>query len=87
MEHLLFYSVIGLAVLVLGFVLASLPAHDRASQRSQELAERAQARRQRKGARDAGKSDQLPNHRIVIERELQRVPIPWGWPGSARFSR
>jgi hypothetical protein len=81
-EHLLFYSVIGLAVVALGFVLVSLSAHDRVSERSQELAERAQARRQRKGARDAGKSDQLPKHRIVIERELQRVPIPWGWPGS-----
>ena len=83
MEHLLFYSVIGLAVAVLGFVLVSMSAQDRVSERSQELAERAQARRQRKGTSDAGTSDLLPNHRIVIERELQRVPTPWGWPGSA----
>ena len=81
-EHLLFYSVIGLAILVLGFVLASLPARDRASERSQELAERAQARRQREDKRDSGKSDLLPNHRIVLQRELQSVPTPWGWPGG-----
>jgi hypothetical protein len=81
-EHLLFYSVIGLAVVVLGFVLASLSAHDRGPGRSQELAERAQARRHRKGRRDAGNSDPLPNHRIVLQRELQSVPTPWGWPGN-----
>lgn len=81
-EHLLFYIVIGLAIVVLGLVLVSLSPHDRTSERPQELAERAQARRQRQGKRDAGKSDPLPNHRIVLRRELQRVPIPWGWPGS-----
>jgi hypothetical protein len=81
-EHLLFFSVIGLAVVVLGFVLVNLSAQDRASERSQELAERAQARRRREDKRDAGKSDLLPNHRIVLQRELQRVPTPWGWPGN-----
>ena len=81
-EHLLFFSVIGLAVVVLGFVLVNLSAQGRASERSQELAERAQARRQREDKRDSGKSDLSPNHRIVLQRELQRVPTPWGWPGN-----
>jgi hypothetical protein len=81
-EHLLFYSVVGLAVLVLVFVLANLSARNRLTERSQELAERAQARRQREGKGDMGKPDQLPNHKIVLRRELKNVPIPWGWPGG-----
>ena len=82
MEQLLFYSVIGVAIVVLGFVLAGLSASDRQSERSQELAERARARRRRKGEGDSGKADPLPNHKVVLQRELQHVPKPWGWPGS-----
>lgn len=79
MEHLMFYSVIGLAVLALCLALAKLPGHARLHGRPEELADRARARRKRE---HADHSDQLPQHKTIIQRELKQVPTPWGWPGS-----
>lgn len=81
-EHLLFYSVIGLAVIGLCLLLVSLPGQVRLAKRPEELAERTRKRRQRDKQRDAGHADQLPQHKTVLQRELKQVPIPWGWPGS-----
>ena len=82
-EHVLFYSVIGLAVLALCLVLASLPGQTRLAGRPEELADRTRERRQREKQKDAGQADRLPQHKMVIQRELKQVPTPWGWPGSA----
>ncbi len=81
-EHVLFYSVIGLAILALCLVLASLPGQTRLAGRPEELADRTRERRQREKQKDAGQADRLPQHKMVIQRELKQVPTPWGWPGS-----
>jgi hypothetical protein len=81
-EHLFFYSVIGLAVLALGLALAKLPGSVRLRSRPEELADRAQARRKRDERKHAGDADRLPQHKMIIQRELKQVPTPWGWPGS-----
>ena len=81
-EHMVFYSLIGLAVLALCLVLAKLPGSVRLASQPEELAERTRARRQRDRQKEAGDAKLLPQHKKVLQRELKQVPIPWGWPGS-----
>lgn len=82
MEHLLFYTVIGLAILALCLVLARLPGKARLTSRPEELADRARERRQREKQKAAGRAGLSAQHKTIIQRDLKQVPIPWGWPGS-----
>jgi len=82
MEHLLFYSLIGLGVLAICLVLARVPGRARLTTKHEELAARARERQHRAVSGAAGHADQLARNKTVIQRELKQVPTPWGWPGS-----
>jgi len=68
-----------LAVCLLVFVMERRRAR---SNRLLDLADRARKRRQRLASRASPAAGQLPNHKAVLQRELNKVPTPWGWPGG-----
>lgn len=85
MDYLVF-SLIVLAVLAVCVYLIRLPGEVRLTGRPAELAERAQKRRKQQEASSSVAPIRVK--KVVLQRELKKVPIPWGWPGSdARHGR
>lgn len=76
----LFYSLIALAVLAICLLIARMPGRARLAGRPEDLAERQQKHRAQQDLRSA--LDELPRNRAVLQRDLRKVPTPWGWPGS-----
>ena len=76
----LVFSLIVLAVLAVVLYLIRLPGEVRLTGRPTELAERAQKRRKQHEARSPVQP--IPVRDTVLQRELKKVPTPWGWPGS-----
>lgn len=76
-----YYLMTTLAVLALCLVPFCQARKRRADERKMVLAERARARRQRLEAQKrAEAAAPLPDHHLILQRELSRVPTPWGWP-------
>ena len=78
----LFHSLIALAVLAVCLVLVRSRGRARLAHGQMELAEKSQKRRKRQDAKAANGASQLPNQKVVMKRELKKVPTPWGWAGS-----
>jgi len=78
--YYLVFSLIMLAVLAVVLYLIRLPGEVRLTGRRTELAERAQERRKQQEAHSPVLP--MPARKAVLQRELKKVPIPWGWPGS-----
>jgi hypothetical protein len=80
------FSLIVLAVLAAVLYLIRLPGEVRLTRRQADLAQRAQERRKQQEARSPEAT--IPFRKSVLQRELKKVPTPWGWPGSdARHGR
>jgi len=77
---LLFYSLIALAVLAVCLLIARMPGRARLAGRPMELAQRQQKHLEKEKTRAA--LGDLPRKKAVLQRELKKVPAPWGWPGS-----
>jgi hypothetical protein len=78
----LVYLLIILAIMALCLAALRLPGRVRLAGRPIDLAERTRQRRERERRRAERDADRLQQHKEVIQRELQRTPVPWGWPGS-----
>jgi hypothetical protein len=76
----LVFSLIVLAVLAACLYLIRLPGEVRLKRRPEELAARAQQRRKRPESEPPEAT--VPRAKAVLQRELKKVPTPWGWPGS-----
>ena len=73
------YLLITLAILIACLILMRLPAQSEKLQKSA-----ARAKRRGKGAEVQGSElskDEIQHHKKVLQRDLQQVPTPWGWPG------
>jgi hypothetical protein len=78
----LFHSLIVLAVLAICLLLANSRRRAKLADHQMELAAKNRKRRERQEAKAASHSHRLPNEKAVVQRELKKVPTPWGWPGS-----
>lgn len=81
MEYL-YYALSVLAIVAVCLYAMRMPGRQRLAGRPVELAERARRRRERKEAEARRSADLLRQHKQVLQRELQSVPTPWGWPGN-----
>ncbi|MDT8322317.1 MAG: hypothetical protein RQ826_17520 [Xanthomonadales bacterium] len=80
MEYV-YYLMTTFAVLALCLVPFCRARQRRADERKMILAERARARRQRLEAQKRAAAEApLPDHKQILQRELSKVPTPWGWP-------
>ena len=82
MEYV-YYVLIILGLLALIIYLASLPGQSRLSNDHMALADDARKRKQKNQAREEAETRKTPRGRRsspAIQRELSRVPTPWGWP-------
>jgi len=76
------YSVALLALLAAYLVLLIFSRRQRRADRLVDLADRARRRRQRLAGATDGNRGRSPNHSVALQRELKKVPTPWGWPGG-----
>jgi hypothetical protein len=74
------FSVIVLAVLAVCLYLIRIPGKVRLTRRATELAERAQSRH--KQTNSDSPAELMARRKAVLQRELKKVPTPWGWAGS-----
>jgi hypothetical protein len=81
MEYV-YYILVTLAITALCLYLVRLPGQKRLKQNQLALAERARKiRKKQHQERAARDNSPLPTHKAVLQRELSKVPTPWGWPG------
>lgn len=82
MEYV-YYILIILGLMAFIIYLVSLPGRSRLSNDHMALAEDARKRKQRQQAQEEAEVRKSPRGRRsspAIQRELSRVPTPWGWP-------
>lgn len=81
MEYL--YYVLLILVLLAGCVFAlMIPGRRRLANRPDQLADRANRRREKQQQKTNARRPDLAHRHVVLERERNHVPTPWGWPGS-----
>lgn len=81
MEYL--YYVLLVLALLGGCVYAlMIPGRRRLANRPDQLADRANRRREKQQQKANAKRPDLAHRHAVLERERRHVPTPWGWPGS-----
>jgi len=78
----LYYVLLILALLAACLFALKIPGRKRLNRQHEELAERARQRRNREQEKASTRNPNRKYHHAVIERELQKVRTPWGWPGS-----
>ena len=81
MEYL-YYVLLILALLAACLFALKIPGRRRLNRQHEELAERARQRRKREQENASTRDPDREYRHAVIERELQKVRTPWGWPGS-----
>jgi hypothetical protein len=74
------FSAIVLAVLAVCLYLVRIPGKLRLTRRSADLAERAQDHRKQTNSESLAET--TPRRTAILQRELKKVPTPWGWAGS-----
>jgi hypothetical protein len=78
-----FYYVVLILALLAGCLFAlRIPGRKRLNRQPEELAERAKQRRKREQEKASARDTDQKYRHAIIERELQKVLTPWGWPGS-----
>lgn len=79
MEYIFYFAVILVAVVLCIYKIASLGKADRLrkSQRAAGMENRLSGNKTEKSA-----PDQLRKSEEIRQRELLKVPTPWGWPGN-----
>lgn len=78
----LYYVLLVLALLAGCLFALKIPGRKRLTREHEKLAERARQRRAREQEKaSTGIKGQAYRH-AIIERELQKVRTPWGWPGA-----
>ena len=77
-----YYVVVILALLAACLFALRIPGQKRLKRQPEELAERARQRRKREQKKASTRDTDQKYRHAIIERELQKVRTPWGWPGS-----
>jgi hypothetical protein len=80
-DYMLF-GIIVLALLCIGLLFANSARQKQGPTRQMILAERARKRREREAQRTHASDPSTPRQKAILQRALNRVPTPWGWPGS-----
>jgi len=75
----IFYCTV--VLILLGVVLIALRLHGQSGLQEHQMKLAARARRRRE--RETQRKNELPHQQVVLQRQLKKVPTPWGWPGSA----
>lgn len=77
-----FFGIIGLAVVAVLLSVIRLPGKARLAGKTGDLAEKAVRRRQQRAKHDGSPAEPDEHRKAILQRELKKVPVPWGWPGS-----
>jgi len=81
------YVLIVLAILAVILLAVSLPGYNRLAHKPLDLSDRAYKHRARMASRERTRAGtkELQKRHEVLQRELLKVPKPWGWPGHDGF--
>lgn len=80
MEYITYILVI-LAITGVGVLMVRLPGRNRLKNDKVALSSRSREHRSKIKPSRAELQKQKTHNREVIDRELSKVPVPWGWPG------
>ena len=87
MEYVSYLTIV-LAILAVILLVVRLPGRTRLARKPVDLSDRARKHRAKAALRDRKRTGraELEKRHEVLQREMLKVPTPWGWPGHDSYA-